>query len=234
MSVDYTEYTEITVIGDDETGLLAEITGLLYEHDINVEHLDQAVNNDLFRMIMNVDTEGMDCSRATLRSELTDLCADLNVDVQLRFASERGGRPLAVLVTKESHGLEALFNANEPGEFDAAIEVVIGNHDDLEPLASQHDVPFHDIGDERGTRMRTSCSTCLRRTTPTSSRSRGTSASSARKSYSATNTASSTSTRASSRHSPVEPRTHKRSTKVSASRASRHITSPRTSTKDRS
>jgi len=31
------------------------------------------------------------------------------------------------------------------------VSVVIGNHSDLEPLASQYEVPFHDIGDEKGT-----------------------------------------------------------------------------------
>jgi formyltetrahydrofolate deformylase len=31
------------------------------------------------------------------------------------------------------------------------VGVVIGNHSDLEPLAEKYDVPFHDIGDEKGT-----------------------------------------------------------------------------------
>ncbi|ERH11382.1 MAG: formyltetrahydrofolate hydrolase [halophilic archaeon J07HB67] len=37
--------------------------------------------------------------------------------------------------------------ANDPG---AGIEVVVGNHDDLEPLARKYQVPFYDIGDEKG------------------------------------------------------------------------------------
>jgi formyltetrahydrofolate deformylase len=54
-------------------------------------------------------------------------------------------------VTKESHCLEALFEAWADGELGADISVIIGNHDDLEPLADHYGVDFHDIGDEKGT-----------------------------------------------------------------------------------
>ncbi|MFB6173919.1 MAG: ACT domain-containing protein, partial [Halobacteriales archaeon] len=37
------EFTEITVVGDDDTGLIARITSLLFERGINIEDLDQAV-----------------------------------------------------------------------------------------------------------------------------------------------------------------------------------------------
>ena len=38
-------YTEITVVGDDDTGLIARVTTLLFERDINIEDLDQAVRD---------------------------------------------------------------------------------------------------------------------------------------------------------------------------------------------
>jgi len=67
---------------------------------------------------------------------------------------------MAVLVTKESHCLEALFEAWASGDLEADIDVVIGNHSDLQPLAEKYDVPFHDIGDEKGTPTRTNCWIC--------------------------------------------------------------------------
>jgi formyltetrahydrofolate deformylase len=56
-----------------------------------------------------------------------------------------------VLVTKESHCLEAIFQAWASGDLGADVSVVIGNHPDLRPLAEKYEVPFHDIGDEKGT-----------------------------------------------------------------------------------
>ncbi|MFW6436971.1 MAG: formyltetrahydrofolate deformylase [Halococcoides sp.] len=144
-------FTEITVVGDDDTGLIAEVTSLLFERRANIEDLDQAVREGLFRMTMHVDTSEMVCTESKLREDLQALAEDLDVDVTVRFPEERTTQHIAVLVTKESHCLEAIFDAWADDELGADVEVVIGNHDDLEPLADRYEVPFHDIGDEKGT-----------------------------------------------------------------------------------
>jgi formyltetrahydrofolate deformylase len=144
------ELTEITVVGDDDTGIITEITAFLFKRDINVEELDQAVQDGTFRMTMHVDTSTMVTSRAELRENLGDLGDDLGVDIQVWFPTTSKSQSLAVLVTKESHCLEALLEEWRSGELDADIEVVIGNHSDLEPLAAKYGVPFHNIGDETG------------------------------------------------------------------------------------
>ena len=143
------ELTEITVVGDDDTGLVARVTTLLFERGINIEDLDQAVRDDLFRMTMHVDATGMEGSREELRANLDELGDDLGVDVRVRFPDDRETKHIAVLVTKESHCLERLCETED--ELDAEISVVIGNHPDLEPVADEYGVPFHDIGDEQGT-----------------------------------------------------------------------------------
>ena len=144
------DLTEITVIGDDNTGLIAQVTTLLFERGINIEDLDQAVRDGIFRMTLRADTDDMVCREETLRADLRELSRDLGVDVQVRFPDDRKARQIAVLVTKESHCLEALLAARERGEIEAEIAFVAGNYDDLEPLATDHDVPFYDIGDESG------------------------------------------------------------------------------------
>ena len=144
------EYTEITVVGDDKTGLIARVTTLLFERDINIEDLDQAVRDGVFRMTMHVDTTEMTTQPEELREALHDLGDDLDMDIQVRFPADRETRTIAVLVTKESHCLEALFEAWADGELGAEISVIVGNHDDLEPLADHYGVDFHDIGDEKG------------------------------------------------------------------------------------
>jgi formyltetrahydrofolate deformylase len=142
--------TEITVIGDDDTGIITEITAFLSQRHINVEELDQAVQDGIFRMTMHVDTSEMVTSQARLREELESLGDELGVDVQVWFPAAGETQSLAVLVTKESHCLEALLEESKNGDLDVDIPVVIGNHDDLEPLATEYGVPFHDIGDETG------------------------------------------------------------------------------------
>jgi len=140
------QYTQITVVGDDDTGLIARITSLLFERGINIEDLDQTVRQGVFRMTMLVDTGGMVTTETTLREDLHELGEDLDLDVQVRFPSERETRTIAVLVTKESHCLKAMLEA----DFEAEISVVVGNHDDLYRIAEDHGVPFYDVGDADG------------------------------------------------------------------------------------
>ena len=144
------ELTEITVIGGDKKGIVARVTTLLFERGINIEDVDQAVREGLFRMTLHVDISEMVCTEDTLRSALADIGDELGVEVQVRFPADRETQQIAVLVTQESHCLESLFEAWTNGELGADIGVVIGNHDDLEPLADKYDVPFHDVGDEKG------------------------------------------------------------------------------------
>ena len=144
------DLTEITVIGEDDTGLIARITSLLFDRGINIEDLDQAVHEGVFRMTMHVDASGMNGTCDGLREDLGDLGADLDLDVQVRFPGDRRTRNLAVMVSKESHCLERLLEAHESGAIDAEISAVIGNHDYLFPLAEEHGIPFYDIGDESG------------------------------------------------------------------------------------
>jgi len=145
------EFTEITVVGEDDTGLIANVTTLLFERSINIEDLDQAVREGVFRMTMRVDTSEMVCTAEKLRTDLHELGEELGVDIQVRFPADRETRQIAVLVTKESHCLEAIFEAWASGTLGADVSVVIGNHDDLEPMAEKYEVPFHNIGDEKGT-----------------------------------------------------------------------------------
>jgi formyltetrahydrofolate deformylase len=144
------EYTEITVIGDDKTGLIANVTSLLFDRGINIEDLDQAVREGIFRMTLHADTEEMTTSKAELREALHGMGEELGVEIRVRFPSERDTKRIAVLCTKESHCLEAIFESWANDDLDAEVGVVIANRPDLGPLAERYDVPFHDVGDEKG------------------------------------------------------------------------------------
>ncbi|MDS0300728.1 formyltetrahydrofolate deformylase [Halogeometricum sp. S1BR25-6] len=145
------DWTEITVIGEDDTGLIAEVTSFLFKRNVNILDINQAVRDGTFRMMMQVDTSEMVTARSKFREDLEGLGDDFGVDMQIEFPSDSQSRSIAVLVTKESHCLEVLLEAEANGDLGADIEVVIGNHDHLQPLAAEYDVPFHDVGDEKGT-----------------------------------------------------------------------------------
>jgi len=142
---------QVTVVGDDRKGIIARVTTLLFERGVNVEDLDQAVQGGVFRMTLHVDTSDMVVKEETLREALADLGDELGQDITIRFPGDRETDRIAVLVTKESHCLEALIEARKAGALDAELSVVVGNRDHLAPVAEDAGIPFYDVGDASGT-----------------------------------------------------------------------------------
>ncbi|WP_432419322.1 formyltetrahydrofolate deformylase [Halobacterium wangiae] len=139
-----TDLTEITVVGADRTGIVAGVTGLLFERGVNIEDIEQTVRDGVFRMTLHCDTEPVE-SRDALRDALAETGDELGVDIRTRFPDERD-EGIAVLVTKEDHCLRALCEA----DLSADVRVVVGNHAGLESVAEEYGVPFYDVGDGSG------------------------------------------------------------------------------------
>lgn len=47
----------ITVVGKDKTGIIAKVSNVLYQNDINILDISQTIMNDMFTMIMMVEGE---------------------------------------------------------------------------------------------------------------------------------------------------------------------------------
>ena len=52
----------ITVIGKDTVGIIAKISNLLFENNINILDISQTIMQDMFTMIMLVDMQGKNVS----------------------------------------------------------------------------------------------------------------------------------------------------------------------------
>ncbi len=145
-----TSLTEITVVGEDSSGIVASVTSQLFERQVNIEDIDQAVRDGMFRMTLRADTSEMVCTEATLKRAFDSLADELGVDIQVRFPTDRQTGRIAAMVTKESHCLESILRARVDGQIDAKISIILGNHSKLEPLAERYGIPFVDIGNENG------------------------------------------------------------------------------------
>ena len=72
----------VTVVGKDKTGIIARVSGILYENNINILDISQTIMQDLFTMIMLVDM-----SSATVKelSEKLDAAAEeIGVSIHLQ------------------------------------------------------------------------------------------------------------------------------------------------------
>ncbi len=70
------------------------------------------------------------------------LAAALGMEIKLRFTEPDRPQRCAILVTRETHALEALLAAERAGRLRARIALVLSNRGDLEPLARKNSLPF--------------------------------------------------------------------------------------------
>ena len=70
----------ITVIGKDNVGILHKVSGVCAEYHANVLEVTQSVLQDMFAMIMMVDTD-MTTDFTKLSDKLTTLGTDLGLSI---------------------------------------------------------------------------------------------------------------------------------------------------------
>jgi ACT domain-containing protein len=71
----------ITVIGKDMVGILAKVSTICAEHQINVLEVTQSILQDMFAMIMMVDTEKSDVPFERFADELTALGETMGLSI---------------------------------------------------------------------------------------------------------------------------------------------------------
>lgn len=71
----------VTVVGRDKTGIIAKVSGLFYEKNINILDISQKIMQSLFTMISLVDLEKSKISFSELEAELEKLGEELNVSI---------------------------------------------------------------------------------------------------------------------------------------------------------
>lgn len=73
----------ITVVGKDTVGIIAEVTGLLSEHKVNVMDISQSILQEMFAMVMLVDISAADLPFDEFARMLESLGEKLGVKVHV-------------------------------------------------------------------------------------------------------------------------------------------------------
>ena len=73
----------ITVVGKDQVGIIARVTGYLYENNVNVEDITQSIVAGFFNMMMIVDTGASTKEILALSKELEELGMKIGVLIKL-------------------------------------------------------------------------------------------------------------------------------------------------------
>ena len=127
----------------DQRGIIAQFTGILYDHGANVLDLEQHVEPDekLFFMRIHADLKNMEISEDALHEILMAQVKKMNAKIQ--FCYPENVLRMAIFVTKESAPLYDLLIKNQSDELPCKIPCIISNHEHLKEIAEQFNIPFH-------------------------------------------------------------------------------------------
>jgi formyltetrahydrofolate deformylase len=132
------EFATITVLGRDKTGVIARVTHFLFEQHANIEALEEQVTRGQFSMTLQASWKRSELKPDTLRAGLVVLARQLGMEIKFRYTDPRRRQKFAIMVTRETHCLDALLAAN----LRADPALVIGNHPDLAGRAKKQKLPF--------------------------------------------------------------------------------------------
>src|SRR5215471_15342903 len=102
------QFATITVIGRDKTGVIARITNFLFEQHANIEALEEQVTRGQFSMTVQASWQTRQLEREAVVAGLKQLANTLEMEIKIRFTEPNRRQRMALLVTKESHCLQAI------------------------------------------------------------------------------------------------------------------------------
>ena len=140
---------EITVVGKDREGVVAEITNSIFRNGGNIEQINQKVVHGLFGMHLEASFQNS-VKLHEIHSELRDLSTKLQMEIKAHVEEPNRKKNVALLVSKEPHCLLSILNAGQNKEIDSNISVIIGSESTLKGIADELSIPFHSVSYEGG------------------------------------------------------------------------------------
>ena len=137
----------IQLICPDQKGIIAQLTSILYDANINILSIEQHVDSESKRFYIRVLVE--------LNSEIAifpeDLLFALNkkLNGNLNFFNTDKKDNIAILGTKELEPVYDLLIKNQSGQLSCNTPIIISNHRELETVAKQFNVKFFKIDDNK-------------------------------------------------------------------------------------
>jgi len=74
----------VTVLGFDRKGIIAQVSHVLFERDINILDISQTILDGYFNMVMVVDLSTPTCTFDVLQKDLNDLGKALGLQIRIQ------------------------------------------------------------------------------------------------------------------------------------------------------
>jgi len=116
----------LTLSCQDRPGIVARISGALFQHNANILDAQQYDDLDTGRFFMRVVLDASGCDEAVLRAELAAIGEALAMKWSLRSRSQR--RKVMIMASAADHCLADLLYRWRGGELEMDIVAIVSNH----------------------------------------------------------------------------------------------------------
>ena len=135
---------EVTVVGPDRKGVVADITNFIFKSGGNIEKINQNVLRGLFGMQFEASFADQ-ISRKQLDLGLKQLAKKLSMEIKVHYQEPNRLQNVAIFVSREPQCLVRLLQAKKRGQLRANTSVIIGSDSTLKSLADDARIPFHAV-----------------------------------------------------------------------------------------
>ena len=74
----------VSVLGNDQKGIIAKVARILYENDVNIMDISQTILSGLFSMVMVVDISSENCDFDRISQALQQLGEAVGVQIRIQ------------------------------------------------------------------------------------------------------------------------------------------------------
>ena len=135
---------EVTVVGPDRKGVVADITNFIFKSGGNIEKISQNVLRGLFGMQFEASF-AEEIGREQLDLGLKQLAKKLSMEIKVHYQEPNRLQNVAIFVSKEPQCIVRLLQAKKKGQIRANISVIIASDSTLKSVADDVGIPFHAV-----------------------------------------------------------------------------------------
>jgi formyltetrahydrofolate deformylase len=140
------ERVRILISCQDQPGIVAAVSQLLFQNGGNIVQSDQHTTDPIggmFFMRIEADLQDFELNKQKIAQDFQQLSVRLNINWRMEQASKK--KRLAIFVSKEDHCLLELLWQQKAGHLDAEFAIVVSNHRDVQGIVEEMGIPFHYI-----------------------------------------------------------------------------------------
>lgn len=138
---------EVTVIGKDRKGVVAEITSAIFNRGGNIQQISQNVVRGLFGMQLEASFNKID--KKALDETLLQLSKKLNMEIKTHYQESNRSKNIAILVSSEEHCLRKILDARRNKEICANLSVIVGSDYKFKQMARNAGVPYRVVANSK-------------------------------------------------------------------------------------